>query len=284
MGLLDLFRRGPAEPAARFPLEKQGRFDRGNNRALVELLDVPRDERGADWNERFIALAWLAAARQPHAMAIEGPDQFPYLRLDIASPGLSPQCLANVAEDCLERGWGVAFYAETEDPVDQPAYVIPFGRLLSIVEYDSSEGDPIDIEGLAQRLPDGAEIVEEAEIRRTVRIDDPGEILVAVPRPDFLPPYAARAMGSYLEEVWGLDEPRVLFVADPQMRPGRALMIGRRESEFPSDQPPRLMVDNLLWFLPPGRPILLMPPDMDLEQMVPLRALAGLEPGEDWWA
>ncbi|WP_114951878.1 hypothetical protein [Sphingosinicella terrae] len=283
MGLLDLFRRGPAAPAERFPLEKQGQFDRSDNRALLELLDVAREERGADWNERFIELAWLAAVRQPHAMAIEGPDGFPYLRLDIASPGLRSQCLANVAEDCLERGWGVAFYAGREDPVDQPAYVVPFGRLLSIVEYDSSEGDPIDIESHHRPLPEGSEVVEEVGIRRTVRVDEPGEMPLAVPRPDFLPPYAARAMGSYLEEIWGLEDPRVLFVADPRMRPGRALMIGRPESDFPPDQPASLMVDILLWFLPPRRPILLMAPDMELEDMVPLRTLAGLEPGEDWW-
>lgn len=258
-------------------------FDRRKTRALAALLAVPDEDRPEDWQETFFDLAWTAAVGLDKNWPFQGPDGFHYVRLNVDRPGLVANCLASVVEGCLDKGLGAAFYASASDPLDQPAFALSFGLLDSLVRFDSPLGDPIDVAEAAEPLPQGTAIVAQDSRRQTLKVGEPAEILAGVPSPEYLPLHTVRALGAYLEQGWGLDDPRVLLIVDPKMRPARSLMIGRKFREFPPGHSPRDMTDHLLWYFPLLRSVTLMPEDWTLEEMVPLRELAGLEPGEDWW-
>jgi len=279
MGLRDLFRRSPpsAPPAPterRFHQDRARMFDLAGTGVLAQLFAMPADERDRAWQESFFDLAWTASVAFAEPQTFIGPDGFPYLRLDLPHPGpFDSQCLGNVAGDCLAHGVGAALFASPDDPPERPQYVLSFGLIDSLVRFDSPWGDPIDIEEAS--LPDapGAFDVEERASGRTMIVKEAHEVLVGAPSADFLPPYAARALAAHLEQVWGLEDPRVQLIADMQMRPHRSLVIGRKRGEFPEGAPTDEMARMLLWYLTPLRNVMLMPEDWTPNQMTPLRTL-----------
>jgi hypothetical protein len=250
-------------------------FDLGGTGILAELFATPAGERDGAWQEAFLDFAWTASVAFAEPQTFIGPDGFPYLRLDLPRPGpFESQCLGNVAGDCLANGVGAAFFASPDDPPERPQYVFSFGLIDSLVRFDSPWGDPIDIEEANLPEAPGAFDVEEGVSSRTRIVREAHQALVGAPSADFLPPHTARALAAYLEQVWGLDDPRVQLIVDMQLRPHRSLVIGRKRSELPEGAPIDDMPQKLLWFLTPQRSVMLMPEDWSLGQMTPLRELA----------
>ena len=183
------------------------------------------------------------------------------------------QCLANLAGDCLKNRVGAAFFASPDDGPDQAQFVLTYGVIDSLLRYDSPYGDPIDL-AEAQAPVDGETFdVERGTWSQTMITKTAHEVLVGSPSADFLPPETAAALCGFLEQAWGLADPRVELLIDMKLRPHRILVVGRKRSEFPEGSDADHAVRTLLWFLPPSRTVMLMPEDGSRDRMLPLRSL-----------
>ena len=162
MGLRDLFRRAQSAPARsttdpspampssgerRFPRDRGHMFDIGKTATLGALFAVPREARDAAWVSQFWDAAWLGSVALAEPRTFQGPDGFPYLRLDLPRPetAFESQCLANLAPDCLKNWVGAAFFANPDDGPGQAQFVLTYGVIDSLLRYDSPFGDPVDL-------------------------------------------------------------------------------------------------------------------------------------------
>jgi len=238
----------------RFGIDRADMFDLSATQRLAVLFSVHEHERGEAWTEAFFDAAWNASVSIPEPPDFDGPDGFPYYRLDLPRAGeeFDSQSLSNLAETCLNRNAGAAFFATPSDPDTSPEYVLSMGYLDSLLRYDTPDGDPIDR---------GEMSPESGSARREIEISKGDELLVGAPSPDFLPPYAAAALHRYMTRIWGLEEPRVQLMVNRNLRPTRNLVIGRKRSQFASDAEVDGEILRLFWFLPRYRGIVLMPED-----------------------
>jgi len=286
MGLFDLFRRAKAAPPppvpdppaageARFHRDRGRMFDIGKTGQLGALFAAPRDRRDAAWVASFWEAAWCGSVALADPQVFHGPDGFPYLRLDVPRPdsAFESQCLANLAADCLKNRVGAAFFASPDDAPDQAQFVLTYGVIDSLLRYDSPYGDPIDL-AEAEGSVDGETFdVERGLWSKTMITKAAHEVLIASPSADFLPPGPAAALCGFLEQVWGLADPRVELLIDMKLRPHRVLVIGRKRSEFPAGSDVDHLARTPLWYLPPSRSVMLMPEDGSRDRMLPLRSL-----------
>lgn len=250
-------------------------FDLAGTARLEALFAVPRDQREADWVAQFWDAAWCGSVALAEPHTFQGPDGFPYLRLDLPRPetAFQSQCLANLAADCLKNWVGAAFFASPDDGPDQAQFVITYGVIDSLLRYDSPYGDPVDL-AEAQGPPDGEAFdVERGAWSQTATTKAAHQVLVGSPSADFLPPGPAAALCGFLEQAWGMTDPRVELLVDMKMRPHRVLVIGRKRSEFPEGADVDHAARTLLWYLPPSRSVMLLPEDGSRERMLPLRSL-----------
>jgi hypothetical protein len=197
------------------------------------------------------------------------------LRLDLPRPdtAFDSQCLANLAGDCLKNRVGAAFFASPDDGPDRAQFVLTYGVIDSLLRYDSPYGDPIDLAEAQGPVDAETFAVERGAWSQTTITRVAHEVLVGSPSTEFLPPEPAAALCLYLEQVWGLADPRVELLIDRELRPHRVLVIGRKRSEFPEGSDVDHMARTPLWFLPPSRSVMLMPEEGSRDRMLPLRSL-----------
>ena len=238
------------------------KFDLAGTERLFELFAVPRDDREEVWLIAFQHAAWNASVVVPAPPVMTGPDGFPYLRLVLPPPGESFQsnCLSNVCAFCAERGLGAAFFTKAGDPPMALQYAIPTGVIESLRQFASWSGDPLD----DATAPEDDEAPDIGAARR---------VLVGAPSPDYLPPHTARLLRRHLVERWEMAEPRVALLVDPQLSPSRNLVIGRKLTEFADEATAEQQMQALLWYLPPGRSLVLMPEDWPEERLTALSSL-----------
>lgn len=213
-------------------------IDEDAGHELRELLDVPRAARELAWQERFDAALRVAPMVKLEDRILEGPDEFPYLVLSQRSdqPLERLVSVGGVAEECTERGLGVVI-----DPSPSgPAWVLHYGQLWSLREYDRFGGDPED------EAPDPNAPAPPAE----------REVMVGQPSERMLPRYARRVLDSYLRQAVGLAEPRVLVLVDPAQRPSRNLVFNVHPEKFRDPRAIETVLGSLSWFMPPGRGVL----------------------------
>lgn len=283
MGLRDLFRRAvpasapptPAPAERRFHLDRARMFDLSKTGQLEALFAVPRDQREAGWVARFWDAAWCGSVALAEPQTFQGPDGFPYLRLDLPRPdtAFESQCLANLADACLKNWVGAAFFASPDDGPEQAQFVITYGVIDSLLRYDSPHGDPIDLAEAAGPVDSDTFDVERGLWSQTTTTRAAHEVLVGSPSAEYLPPETAAALCGFLEQAWGMTDPRVELLIDMKLRPHRVLVIGRKRSEFPEGADIDHAARTLLWYLPPSRSVMLMPEEGSRERMLPLRNL-----------
>jgi hypothetical protein len=250
-------------------------FDLDKTAQLGALFAIPRDRRDAAWVQQFWDAAWCGSVAMAEPRTFQGPDGFPYLRLDLpnADTAFDSQCLANLAGDCLKNRVGAAFFASPDDGPGQAQFVLTYGVIDSLLRYDSPFGDPIDL-AEAQGPVDGETFdVERGVWSETKTTKVAHEVLIASPSAEFLPPETAAALYGFLEQVWGLADPRVELLIDMKLRPHRVLVIGRKRSEFPEGSDVDHMARTPLWYLPPSRTVTLMSETGSRDRMLPLRSL-----------
>ncbi len=269
MGLLDkIFGRG-RETTSALPAEQPRgdgrRFirdvapDADATKRLRQLFGQPAGRRDARWQQAMWDQLWVAALVEGRPAAFTGPDGFGYARLQLSGAAGAPAInLAGQVEGIVGAHRGFVLFADG-DPNAPPLWVAPMGVLVSLMQFDSADGDPLDARESAQApAPPSAD--------RT--------LLVAAPSWLYLAPASAAALRAHLVAEWNLPDPAVAFVSSPALRPTRALMIGKRASDFAREgvgqDDMHHAVQMLTWFLPPGRALMLMPDDFDVGKLVPL--------------
>jgi len=252
--------------ADHFTLIPEARFDLAGTERLHELFAVARDQRDDAWFADFRRAAWNASVIVATPPVFSAPDGFPYLRLVLPAPNkpFEGNCLSNLCATCAERGLGIAFFADAVDPPQAVQYAVPTGVLESLRSFGGWDGDPVD-----QAETEGEAAPTE------VLVAGARDVLVAAPSAQYLPPHTAKLLREYLIKRWQLAEPSVALLVDPQLKPTRNLVIGRKHSEFPDPDAIDLQMRMLLWYLPPARSLVLMPEDWTLDQLTPLKDLAG---------
>ncbi len=269
--------RNSAGPEPRFAVDRLRLFDTEKTRILADLLTVPRGRRDAAWTERFFDAAWNASLFLADPAVITGPYGFPYVRLNLPPAGrFKPASIANLAAICLERATGIALFAAASDPVGASQFVFPMGMLDSLLRYDTWQGDPLDHQDMAGGTD--AESLEQGW-GRTVTLRAAHEVMLGSPSVHYLPTYTARALLNHMRNTWQVAEPRVRLMVDPRLRPSRNLVVGCKQAQLPAGDPWDVQCRRLLWYLPHGRSVVLMPDDWRLEDMTPLEQLAGQAPG-----
>jgi hypothetical protein len=267
MGMLDFLRRekpraypcddallGGRSSGRHFDINPTSMFDIAATRRLDRLFR--QVDRGAAWQSAFFAAAWNASVSQPEFPHFDGPDGMPYFRLDLptANTNFSADCLANLSRRCLDVNAGAAFFANADDPIAAPQFVLSMGVIDSLLRYDSPNGDP-------------ADRVEADRSNNVIRMKTGDQILCASPSADYLPEYSARALHRYMTRVWRIEDPRVSLMINKRLTPARNLVIGRKQSSFLSSAEIESEMARLLWFLPPNRSLILMPEDWALSDM-----------------
>lgn len=251
-------------------------FDLDKTRSLERLFAIPEQQRDAAWTEAFLDAAWFASISVPEPNHFDGPDGFPYWRLNLPSAHTSfdSQCLANLARQCCEYQAGAAVFASAADPDSNPQYVFSMGTLDSLLRFDSPDGDPLD---RAESDPSSktqtffpAVDDPQHEFLVTAKAHD---VLTGAPSRDFLPPYTARGIARYMTIVWGIEAPRVGLMVNTAIAPSRALIIGRKRSSFASEEEIARELRRLSWFLPSWRSIILLPEEWALSSLTPLAEL-----------
>ena len=250
-------------------------FQLAQTSELHQLFAVPRDQRNAGWQGAFFHAAWTASVEVGTPAVFQGPDGFPYLRLNIPAPATAfdSNSLGNLARQAVERGQGAAIFASPS--ATEPEYVMSMGVLDSLLTYDSWLGDPVDLHDLEQR----GSPQERAGGLQTITTTKDQEIMVGSPSPAFLPPHTARALYLHLRDGWKIAEPRIKVMLNPAFAPSRSLVINRKLSEFASPEAASAQARFLLWYLLPRRSLILMPESWNQQDLDPLTNFFPPTPG-----
>ncbi len=247
------------------------RFSLDDTNRLAELMEIPREQRTAEWVENFQAAAWNASIVLPEQAGFLGPDGMPYVRLELPPPGepVETNCLSNIFASVAEQGFGAAFFPSSTEGPEAAEYVLPMGVLESLRSFGTWDGDPTDTaEILARPHPDPSQRGMEETVVPTER-----QVMVGSPSEDYLPRHTARLIYRHLTEGWKIEDPRVALIVDAEMTPSRSLVIGRKFSEFPDAETAAHASQMLLWYFPPRRTLLLMPENWTNDQLRPLKEL-----------
>ena len=213
---------------------------------------------------------WYASISVPGPAYFDGPDGFPYWRLNIPreNTAFESQSLGNLARGCVERNAGAAFFESPDDPEALPLFVLSMGLLDSLLRYDSALGDPVDrAEAGEGHNSDIFDVKQVGTQHHAMTGQAEHQIMTGSPNADFRPPYTARALHRYMTHIWGIEDPRVHPLIDRDMRPSRGLVIGRKHSSFASEDEIAGEMRSLFWFLPRHRTVVLMPDDWKFEKM-----------------
>ena len=240
-------------------------FDLAQTQRLFELSEAKPAERDAAWSTAFFPAAWYASLEV--GQTFRGPDYFPYLRMHLPLRGkpFESNSLGNVARGVVEQGLGVALFASPEAP--EPIFVFSMGMLGSLLEYDSPEGDPIDLQEIARSGRGSAVSGDFEELPWSAG----QKIFTGSPASSYFAPYTARALERHLRDGWKLAEPRVALLVNASAQVSRNLVISKKMSEFADREMAARQSRMLLWYLPPKRSVLLMPEGWTQDQMRPMK-------------
>lgn len=261
----------PQDTTARFAIDRSRMFDLGLTGRLYDLFEVPRERRDPAWTAAFFTAVWNASLEIPDQPFFEGPDGFPYFRFQLPRPAtpFDSNALANQAQLLVDRGCGAAIF--TSPDATEPDYVLPMGVIDSLLRFDNWDGDPLDRPDRTDS-PDPVYVADGTEPGKMVATRD-HQLLIGTPSPAMLPPYTARALYHHLTRGWGIANPRVALLVDPNAEAPRSLMIDRRPEDFPDPDLMEPQVNMLLWYLPPHSAVMLRPDAVDLDEMTPLDTL-----------
>jgi hypothetical protein len=130
----------------------------------------------------------------------------------------------------------------------QPGWVFSLGDLSSFKQFNSFDGDPLD---LKESGTSGGLVVETLKEGR--------EIFVGAPSEEFLPRWTRKVLGAYLQQAFGIKTPKAALVMDPKLKPSRNLVFNIPASRFPTNEERTHFFRSVSWFLPRSRGLMLKP-------------------------
>jgi len=205
------------------------------------LLEVPPEKRDSQWEEAFLANvvdANMDGGPDLQPKEIEGPDGFPYIRLD--SPELNKPYRAwvirHILPNLMEHALGVVINLEK----GQPDWVFSFGDIVNLHLNGAFKSDDKRFE---KYDPDAPDVEETRE----------GQVQVIDPPPDILPPQVRAVLRRFLK-AYGFP-PKVMMIyreADPEMnrKGGLSLVFALTDEIIRNEQNLNYVYRAVPWFLP----------------------------------
>lgn len=206
--------------------------DLSKTHILYELCKVPKVERDAAWNIKFLEQVTEASFACGSPQVIEGPDGFPYVQLNLPEPGKSFQCyvIKHMTHDFLmERGFGVVINPGKGDP----DWVFSYGDIvnhhLSGEFYTKSKDWHLTQE----------EVIKEKE-----------EVLLGQPSETILPQQTRTVIREFMKRI-GVPEVKLLLMhrRKPQGTL-QELVFNRTPETFESTEQYTSVMKCISWFLP----------------------------------
>ena len=206
--------------------------------ALAELLQVPPQDRDAQWNKAFFDNVADANLRGDFEQPIIGPDSFPYFRLSSPEPNklYKAWVIRHILPNLLEHGYGVAINLEK----GEPDWVFSYGDIVNYAVYGAFDArddqfEAYDDSAQSEEIPEG----------ETVQI--------GAPSPQLLPPPVRAMLRRFLE---AHDFPAKAMLmnrgANPQAgrKGGLSLVFPIPQNIEPDSEMAQYVFRALPWFLP----------------------------------
>jgi hypothetical protein len=235
--------------------DPDGKFNVAHTAQLAALFKVPFEKRSPEWFKNLMQFSMNATMGAGEPQVIRGPDGFPYFRLFIPETGkaVTPFCLGHILDHCCAQGLGVVMF-DSETAKD-PSYIFTYGLLGCIKAFNRWVFE----ESVGQGLQ--SETLEEKR-----------RLLTGIPSDDYFPKFMWPFIGSFMQGVIGVKEPKVGPILDPANTPERSLVVNITRAMVQSDQQLQSIGHALQWFMPPGQVLMFLPEGMDEDWMAPLLA------------
>lgn len=205
--------------------------DLRKTQALLSLVEIPAEERDAEWAGRFLADLPQASFRCGTPQVIAGPDGFPYFQLFLPQSGEKFQCyvIEHMIDDfLLERGYGVVINPGS----GQPDWVLTYGDILN---YHLNKSF-LTQDGLFSTNKSD-EIIQ-------------GEVLVGQPS-ELILPAETRALLRDFFVLNGIEDPKILLLSRQNGdEVTMDLAFNITPEGFESDLHYRNMMQTVTWYLP----------------------------------
>ena len=197
---------------------------------LQKLFSVQEDLRNEAWLEQFYQAVAEASFKCEAPQVIQGPDGFPYVKLEIPAHGEEFQCyvLKHMKDDfLLERGFGVAIFAGK----NQPDWVFSYGDILNfhLLNSFTAKNDIFSTKHHDEDLP------------------EPEDILMGGPAKEILPMEARKVLCAFLSHYY--DDPKVGLIAHKSDNTYE-LAFDCTPDKFEDHETFREIIQQISWFLP----------------------------------
>ena len=197
---------------------------------LQQLFSVPEEQRNEAWLEQLYQAVVDASFKCEAPQVIQGPDGFPYVKLEIPAQGEEFQCyvLRHMKNDfLLERGFGVAIFAGK----NQPEWVFSYGDILNFHLFNSFTHKN-NIFGNKQHH--GELPAEE-------------NFALSEPSKDILPAELRKVLGAFLSNYY--DNPKVSLILHKNDNTYE-LAFNCTPDKFEDHEIFREVIQQISWFLP----------------------------------
>lgn len=208
---------------------------------MVELFQVPQEQRDDKWRRTFYENVQTASYACGNPQIFTGPDGFPYFTLRTPEPNkpFESFCIRNMKDDfLLEKGLGVAINPR-DNSVD---WVFSYGDIVNL---------HLNKEFVTKT--DTIEIQNEETIKKNE------EVLIAQPSESFLPKQTRQSLRTFLQSI-GIKRPKIMMVCrtiDGQVVQELAFNIFRED--FQSIDQLNYRLKQISWFLPRHYVVLSLP-------------------------
>ena len=197
---------------------------------LQQLFSVQEDNRDQAWLEQFYQAIPDASFKCEAPQVIQGPDGFPYVKLEIPGQGEQFQCyvLKHMKDDfLLERGFGVAIFAGK----NEPEWVFNYGDILNfhLLNSFTAKNNIFSSKQHDEDLP------------------EPEDLLLGEPSKDILPMEARNVLCAFLGHYY--DDPKIGLIYHKNNNTYE-LAFDCTPDKFEDNETFREIIQQISWFLP----------------------------------
>ena len=214
------------------PRNEQGEYlgDLEKTAQIEQLFQRPQEERDEAWVLEFYRAAADASFKCIAPQVVQGPDGFPYVKLELPTPGERFQCyvLRHMMDDfLLDKGLGVVIIGADQ----QPLWVFSYGDILNLHLHGAFEAThPIFTPKRHDETLQGERKVWQGE-----------------PAQDILPACARNAIAAMLKRFY--DEPRLTLLYHAEEE-NYELAFNATPDKFADMDTFRAVLQQIGWFLP----------------------------------
>ncbi|SDJ47932.1 hypothetical protein SAMN04487898_10340 [Pedobacter sp. ok626] len=237
MGIFDVFKKKrQPETIDQTAVKEPYLGDLDKTQLIFELIDVPRENRGEEWQKSFLENIIYASFRCGDPQVITGPDGFPYFQLLMPKPNEHFQCyvIDRMKDDfLLQSGYGVVINPDE----GQPDWVLSYGDILNLHLTGSF-------------YTTGPTLFSGAKEDETIHKDE--KVLVGQPSEVILPKMARTILRQFLINN-GVKSPKVLLMSrhgSSDEVASQDLVFNLTPESFESEELFRSVTRHLAWFLP----------------------------------